>query len=532
MSRTLTIIENDKKIVIILFIAIVAGGAVLRFWNLGEFGFSSDEIFHVIGAKSILEVGSPIFPSGDEYKRAIGFTYIIAIFFKLFGISETVARMPSVIFNIIFLLLSFVIVRKWFNTRVAIFYLFAMNFSPFCISMSRECRMYSLFQLFYFLGTVVFFHGLEYTGSKWGIIKNREPLPVEKKYGINLSYLFLSVFFLCLSFHLHSLTVTFGVVVIAYIVSMCFATYFRHGYKDAILSKYGMLFLVCVCFLLLGLVCKRDIVADYVTLSRCLPSWALYLNQSIHYYRYFLSDNYPIIFFFYPLGILYLMKQKGRLGLFIFYSFFLLFAVHSILFKWHGHRYIFYIFPFFVLGVSALMEEILPRIWNMCKRLIKSENMFSRILTCGALIIAMNGLAYPWFMDSKNTVLKARTVDWKEFYNKTGKFFEEDSCLIATEQNRIYYYFGRKPDYYLRVGYYDQQNDADYFSGATPITTLEELRGIIAENKRIYLVSTSNNFTYSLYTTKEIRELIYENFKEVHLNYSSQFRLFEYKQKN
>ena len=74
--------SRNETIYVVLFIFIAIAAIVLRLWDLGDYGFWTDELYHAISARSIIENASPAFPGGGEYTRALGFTHVVTIFFK------------------------------------------------------------------------------------------------------------------------------------------------------------------------------------------------------------------------------------------------------------------------------------------------------------------------------------------------------------------------------------------------------------------------------------------------------------------
>ena len=95
-----------------LTIIVILIGAALRLHNLGTFGFWVDELFHVLAGQSLIETGKPLLPTGDLYSRALLYTQVTALSFSMFGISEWSARIPSVFFNLFFIIVSFWLVRR------------------------------------------------------------------------------------------------------------------------------------------------------------------------------------------------------------------------------------------------------------------------------------------------------------------------------------------------------------------------------------------------------------------------------------
>ena len=94
----------------ILFLLI--SGFILRIYDLGIQSFWFDEAISSTAAVAFLETGTPTFPSGLVYSRAILNTFLIALSFKIFGITEFAARLPSVMFGMLTILLVYLMGSK------------------------------------------------------------------------------------------------------------------------------------------------------------------------------------------------------------------------------------------------------------------------------------------------------------------------------------------------------------------------------------------------------------------------------------
>src|SRR5581483_11163331 len=154
-----TDIDKDSRnkgliIPILILLIIVLSGFYVRIDGLANLGLGSDEPIHIYPAKSILETGEPLLPSGIKYSRALPFTYSVALSFKLFGINEISARLPSVIFGTLSIILIFFIGKEFFGTMVGLVSALLLAFIPFEIAWSRTCRMYSMYQFFFLLGLI------------------------------------------------------------------------------------------------------------------------------------------------------------------------------------------------------------------------------------------------------------------------------------------------------------------------------------------------------------------------------------------
>jgi 4-amino-4-deoxy-L-arabinose transferase-like glycosyltransferase len=506
-----------------LFFLIFVGAVLARIWNLGGFGLFTDELYHVIGAQSILEVGRPIFPSGDEYTRALGFTYLTAFSFKLLGVSEFAARLPSVILNLAFILVSFEIIRRSFNARVALIYLIIMSFSPFMLTMARQCRMYAGFQFFYVLAAFAFYRGFEYECTRAGGALRE----IERRYGIKLSYLCVAFAFLAIAYHLQPLAINFGIVVLAYALVMAVFLWREQGLRAVFASKYFIVLALPAIVLPIVVLLRGDLLARLIQLASDVPIWDRHRQASWQYYRYFFEDNYPFLFFLYPLSAAYLIKKKEKFGIFIVLSFALLFILHSVLYKWRLDRYVFYIFPFLSIPVAVFLEGIFAHLASSIKMQFNSRRASEKIYLVMASLFALNLFFYPWLNNAKSLVRNAPWSDWKQFYNSTGSYLDRNIPIIATSQNSIFHYFGEKPEYYLRTTFFEAPGDAEYFAGSAPIIDLEQLKEAWLANDSLYLISENNLLANPAYLTENMREFILNNFEEVSLDYKTSIRLFK-----
>lgn len=146
-------------IVIITLIAIW-----LRVANLGVLNLYNDEYYQFNTAVGYLKSGH-----FDEYNfytqklvepytRARIFTWQVAQSLKLFGVSETAARLPAVLWGI--LLIPLVMSLLWLatkNSTVAILTGVWLAFDNFMIDLSRFTRMYTMFFVFTIITLFLFY---------------------------------------------------------------------------------------------------------------------------------------------------------------------------------------------------------------------------------------------------------------------------------------------------------------------------------------------------------------------------------------
>jgi len=145
----------DWRIVALILILIFA--FFIRIYSLGIPTLWVDEATSSMSSKLILEKGLPIFDSGLLYSRAYLFHYSQAFFF-LFGVNDFNARLPSVIFGLLTIILIFFVGNEYSKNCGIIS---ALLTSVFYLEVffSRQARFYQLFQLLFFSSLYFLYKG-------------------------------------------------------------------------------------------------------------------------------------------------------------------------------------------------------------------------------------------------------------------------------------------------------------------------------------------------------------------------------------
>jgi hypothetical protein len=91
--------------------------------------------------------------------------YLLLHFWSFFGRDESTLRLFSVLTNVLAGFVLFVLVRRMFNSRIAVLTLLLFTISPFQIRYSQEVRMYSLLGLW--IALVLFFVWRFLTSKRW-----------------------------------------------------------------------------------------------------------------------------------------------------------------------------------------------------------------------------------------------------------------------------------------------------------------------------------------------------------------------------
>lgn len=127
---------------LLLLAVIVAGGAIARFWGLGNVGLHGDEKTMVLPALHLLRYGTPDMPSGFLYPRAVAQLYMMAGSAWLFGVSEWAWRLPSALCGVLLIVLTWLAGRRFLEPRWNLALTAAIALLPGFIEDAQTARMY------------------------------------------------------------------------------------------------------------------------------------------------------------------------------------------------------------------------------------------------------------------------------------------------------------------------------------------------------------------------------------------------------
>lgn len=163
-SVTPTGVKNPSPSLFIAatLIALTFIGLYLRLTYAREASPFIDEYTTIWVAQRTIQYGYPVFSTGAIYSQGMLFTYLDALAFKLFGFSELVARMPSLILSVISIPLLYWVGRKLFSPWVGLIAAALLTFDPQAIIWGGRARNYALLLLMALLSTFFFYKGVIY----------------------------------------------------------------------------------------------------------------------------------------------------------------------------------------------------------------------------------------------------------------------------------------------------------------------------------------------------------------------------------
>jgi mannosyltransferase len=147
----------NKYSVALLVILLI--GVFLRVYDLGTQSLWWDESYSVWISKMGLSQIVATAAAGDNHPPL--YYLLLHYWTMLFGTSEVVVRLPSVLFGVLAIPMTYAVGRRLFKEEVGLFAALILAFSTFNIQYSQEARMYSLMLLLVLLSMYFFIRFLQ-----------------------------------------------------------------------------------------------------------------------------------------------------------------------------------------------------------------------------------------------------------------------------------------------------------------------------------------------------------------------------------
>lgn len=509
-------IPRSRTIQTTLLIAVILAVAFLHLYNLGKFGFWGDEMYHVFTAQSLLEKGTPVFPGGMAYRRALPFTYTVAASFKLLGVSEFSARLPSVLFSLTFIVSTSLVIRRLVDGYTAIVYAMIVGLSPYTLQVTRQCRMYAMFTLFFFFSLLLLWWALDRYSKGCLRCPAYRCLNLLRRDRTIIPALAGSAVCLVIALKLHLLAASIVAILPVFCLGMLLHEAWQNGWKTAGASVYSLVLTLCIIGGIgIFIFFDRQRLMEMAINILALPNWATFEHMNSQmtssFYRYYLQDNFPALFFIYPIAVLWLMKEKPSLGMLSAAGFATVFLAHSYVFPLKQERYIYHAFAFFAIPTAYFIRHLIQESWARMKQLYPDRRMVSRVVLSIAFAGGVYIFFYPWLAQAKTEMVRGRwTSQWKEVAHEYRPLMEKRQLtVITTSQNHFYHYFGRRPDFYLRASYRPGMKDAEFYLASETIYTLEQLKAVL-DNREDVILITEFGLGNRDYFTDEMSGLIKE----------------------
>jgi len=511
MNEVPTARHLGPLIVPVLLAAILLAGFGLRIGNLGGPDFGVDETFHVYSAQQLIAGEPPLLPSGLPYARSLPYTRTVAWSGALFGgINEWSARVPSVVFGCLSILLVFVIARQWYSATAGLVAALVTAIAPMQVAHSRQVRMYALFQFLYLIIIYLLYQGFETSAQARRTWVPRIIASWCSSLAVRPGLLVVATPIIVLASRTHDLTYPSLAGPVAYIVGMALVAPYISHIAPSIKWKYrgAAALLIAGTLLVFGLDIG-SVREMYASARSYAPTWAQPHTDNWRFYLYVLGGVYPTIFGTFLFACVFALTRNWKATLYLLACFTLPFLLHSFFFAWKEDRYLFHVMPLmfivFAVGVSAFLSHFYSSLTLWATTIVKANpQVVAGMLTAMALIFlfgATRELREGVMLHNLDIGVFAgvQHYNWKKAMEFIGDRAQPEDVIITARSLAARYYGPKLPLYYLNhqemdsiVSYYPRDKEGrprDIATGALVILDVDMLQDVIEEHVSGWLVT-------------------------------------------
>ena len=455
--------------------------------GLGKRSLSIDELYHVYAADSLNRDGTFALPSGRPYERAAPYTYAVGLSFKYLGVSEFSARIPSVLFGLLYLALFFRLVDTSFGRGAAVLSALLVVLSPLEVYYARECRFYSLLQVSYLVLVYSFFKLFETFREAQPAWDSRR---VRKL--VLLSLVFAVAGYLCLKMQAFG-TLLFLPSVALFVVFTLINTFFAR--RSAPPLKFALTAAGVLATAVAGLYLSTELLgAAFFQSFTYVPRWASYFaGDRLFYFRVLYHQN-ALLCLLVPVGALLAMRGNAAGALYFGSLFAAPFMILSFL-PLKQDRLLHHVYPFALVLISVCIVVSFGKIMEILRlRTGGPKRWMTALLLIGTItaLAANTAFAYGRFKISFPP-----TPGWKETCSSLRSGISGDDIVVTDNSIAVRHYLGRV-DYVMDENLLEISKQAgcrdrsgrwrDYYTDAVHITSIGELMELAGGGKRAWIL--------------------------------------------
>jgi len=491
---------------IVALITIVA--FIVRAYRIGYLSVWLDEYMHINPAIAILN--DTAINQGDM--NGIFLTWCVTAFFKIFEISEGVARIPSIILGTATIPFIYIFTKKLYNNSIAITSSFLYAFSLYIICWSRLARNYASFGFAYILLLIVIwliFNSVSKSESKENFFTRN---------GLNTKFLILFPFAFVFSFLNHQLTF-FAIFGLSIYILYKAASHIIHKKAKPFTNIYSILSYFIIIgigiFLtptLLDLIARPilGILLSERIVNWVLPDWSViyekFMNPDLRFksfmiYFNVIKNDYTILYYLGIAGIVtsFLIPKKREAAVFLFSMFLVPLLLMSFVFREPSTpNYLYYIYPIFLIYISIFIYFFFKRIFPffISKKILRKKwfSNFCLLVIFTGLIISIPKDEIKSLIKNtehgqvvKKTLFHSSFTNWKVLAKQVSPYVRKQDALISTWPSATNFYFKRDNSIWFRQRRYDVNEkrfvNRESFGTNNSAYTIEDLTKTYQENK-------------------------------------------------
>ncbi len=498
-------------------------GFLLRILNLDALSLWVDEFVHITRADNYVNGTGGLF---TEDNNGILYTVFLLPIFKIIGSTPFLARLPSVLFGVGMIYLTYRIAFRLFNQYIGILSAFGVTFSLYLTFWSRIARNYAIFGFFFLLFFWLFLKAFEskdeHTTGKW------------KLHSISPYYTLLLPVALILSLLSHQLTFFFLFSLTTYCFGNALWLFYKNN-PEKYRNKYFYLSLLLIPSVLLMLtpigqgiitfLLSPILSADQIVWA--LPNWDVISKQlksepftAFNLYNEVLRYDSGWLYFAGVFGVLsaWIFSRKSALWLcsMLVVPFFMLSFVYR---DPSVQRYIIFIHPFFWIASSVFFWML----WRWLAPLASRRIQFLLLLLPFILVLitakwtAIGNLALArqksgFVVDPKIGGLNF--TNWRDACQYVSERRAPGDLVLTTVANGVSYYLGDNNVIPFRQANYDTKKKHQVFNqpkldGTKNASSYEDLVYTVNNTPKGWLLA--DYYLESSYVDDKARQFVYTN---------------------
>jgi 4-amino-4-deoxy-L-arabinose transferase-like glycosyltransferase len=397
----------------------------------------NDELYTVLAARGWLVDGVPRIADG-VYGRAQLYTIIVAEFFRAFGESMVVARLPSLLAGSALVVAVFLWTRWVAGNLAAWIAALFVCLSPLEIELSQYARFYTFFGLFFWLGAIGAYALVEQDVSR------RAALPLALG----------ALACLALAFHFQPLT-TIGVVALGVWLALSVALPWLWAQRQHP-RRFWTIVGIAGGLLLIG-------AAVMVESETARALWLQYRHAPLHamprnvvwFYQLKLIERWPALWPVFPFIALFALTIRPRAALFCCCLFIATFTLMSLAAMKH-FIYIAFVLPFlFVIWAIALARAAEPigrwvvrttdgAISEIAPALPGRATRWGLLAASVLFLIISNGAPARTLLKPLGIALSAdeTSIDWRSAAAALRPWLEHPGIVLTPNDLHALYYLG------------------------------------------------------------------------------------------
>lgn len=512
-KNTINLFSNEK--VCFLTIILIASLAFsLRIWTLGDQSFFQDESTILQFTHGLIEKGYPFLYRDIDERLMVTYElmpYMIAASITLFGDSEFAARLPSVFFSMGTLALIIYISQRWYNQKVALLAALLYAITPWAIFWAQNCFYPAQIQFFALASTYFFIKLLKSDNEK-----------------VRDWYL-LALFFCCTYLTWEGS----GLLLLVYGFM-----WLPSNRWDWFKNTHFWLTMIIVGSVVFTQLYLRTMQSDPFLLigsgkaNITTPQLAFTLPDFDPFYyldNIFLSEQYLLLSCFFVIGFIFFLTERNFKQPYFFVL--LTIATYTLFLPVTAIRYVYFVLPFFLTGISATTIKIFEISFsgNISLFTVNSINKFTQYIVIILLFLSAGSYFFkpgelskdemniPTAWEIRNDI---QSTDYRGIINELEKRYRTEDIVITRAPFLLDEYSEIKGNFSIQsllttlVVYGIRDNDPFYrdkWKGNPVLRNIQELEDILYRNKRVWLLAApTGTFLKSLDT--KVLEFIDQNF--------------------